>query len=110
MEFSKAIMIGCEKSKQSHDSFKDKITGHTCVMGAAMEGLGIKPNWDGDAKLRELYPFLDKVQEYPEGAKHYYNSSDSVRNILVYFNNHMQWTREQIAKWVHTNFEQEVSK
>lgn len=95
-------MAGCKLAPQGDSELIDE-NGNTCVLGAALMGLGVKPDPDGyyrkSAPL-EHWPELDKSVEKAVCACIGWQNL-SVEGTVIHLNDNHDWTREDIATYIH---------
>jgi len=82
MRLSEAIRLGALWGPQIQGTYVSE-QGGSCALGAAIQALGLKPEF-GYAELRRVFPDL----------------SQSLVEAIVQRNDFLGWTREQIADWL----------
>ncbi len=116
MKLSEAIRLGAMLGPQCHGPYIqvnrttlatlmgypviERVECATCAMGAALlavgrrDLLGLTPDY---VNPQSVFPDLDRyVDCAPIGR------SGNIYNIIVFLNDRLFWTREQIADWVRT--------
>jgi hypothetical protein len=105
MRLSEAIRLGAMMNPiQAFDVYKNKATGGTCAMGAALDAVGqiqhvVKLGRDPRRHdiPKRLWPFAFVHATCPVCGPIQLSTS-----IVAHINNKHHWTRERIAEWVAT--------
>jgi hypothetical protein len=103
VNLSEAIRLGAMLKPQARSMHSQ---WGTCALGAAADAIGVLPELKpensgayGRAHLALIrrWPLLGTPIENPISG-----TSESVRDAVMWLNDHGKWTREQIADWVAT--------
>lgn len=115
MKLSEAILKGCNmSSKQIKGDFYVAQNNATCVMGAALLGIGydFKNHFNGRYFFEEL-PEAVLVSYFPELNSYVINPISheigNLMNIIYHLNDNHNWSREKIVQWLKNNIEKENS-
>ena len=113
MNLSDAILKGISISPtQAFEQYTDEAS--TCVIGAAMIGIGIDAHNDNDPKWQVLksFPILkEEAIVCPEERCDYHNracyaEAHTLFGLCIHLNDDHRWTREAIANHIKENYEQ----
>ncbi len=101
LSLADAIRVGCSMSPQAVGTWYDETTGGTCVLSAALMGLGLFDLFRCGGEhpqdiLTRYFPILKTHATTPEGL------SGDLGFLMVQLNDHHGWTRERIADWVES--------
>lgn len=101
MELSEAIRVGAKlRPRQAFYEWFDK-SGGSCVLGAAMEAVGVARFPDTYAyhgKCPDSWKWTTREGQCPACEE----ERDQIQSLLRHLNNDHRWTRERIADWVES--------
>lgn len=107
MKLSEAIRLGATLRPQG---FGQLFTtdGRTCALGAALESIGVFGVDIVAAVLPEAWDWIMKGKyNGPRGVTKQTWITNNAYSIIVYLNDHEEWSRERIADWVESLESQE---
>lgn len=102
MKLHEAIRLGAMLSEQGFDNDREP-NGPRCAIAAAADAIGgVEYLWE----MSDRFPVLERfVEPPPPLVGNFYDRGNrkwSMRHTIWALNDHLHWTREQIADWVQT--------
>src|SRR5258706_10396401 len=101
MLLSEAIRLGSLLRPQAFG--KILTDGDSCALGAALEAVGLPVTEETPTSAAfEFWPWLDAEFTWCPCGSDGCEKHDTAGEIIVFLNDSHEWSREQIANWVHS--------
>lgn len=99
MKLSAAIRIGSMKTRQIKHQLNDGKNGR-CALGAAYDAVGLFDNKKVSfSSVCNMFPIITKNVPLPTSIS---NRLYLLGSTIIYLNDSLNWSREEIANWVET--------